>query len=262
MRLEDDFSVNWTNVSVTLVKMISTLNDPHLLGTATGFFFKTYGAKFLVTNRHIVIDEEANHFPDKLVIKVHTSRTEVAGSREIELNLYDDHRHPLWLEVGPKIDVAILEIGELLLGTDVVEFWEQGHLLQKDVLIDEGGEVVVSGYPEGLYDHSHYLPISRNGTVASPFGADFNENHAFLIDAKLHEGTSGSPVYLPISTTQFKNVTNDTVELQKSYFNEILLGVNSGPWLHGPELHDLDLHVVWYADLLTEILNKSKPSLD
>ena len=50
-------------------------------------------------------------------------------------------------------------------------------------------------YPLGqYYDDVFNLQVVRNGTVASAYPMRFRGQPYFLIDARLHEGTSGSPV--------------------------------------------------------------------
>jgi hypothetical protein len=64
------------------------------------------------------------------------------------------------------------------------------------VEVDAIEEVLFVGYPSGYYDRRNHLPIIRRGTTAtSPFG-DFNGEPAFLIDAPVLPGSSGSPVFI------------------------------------------------------------------
>jgi hypothetical protein len=41
------------------------------LGCATGFFFKSEDSSYLITNRHVIIDEEDSFFPNKIRIIIH-----------------------------------------------------------------------------------------------------------------------------------------------------------------------------------------------
>ncbi|MGL5827350.1 MAG: hypothetical protein ACRCYU_21445 [Nocardioides sp.] len=65
-----------------------------------------------------------------------------------------------------------------------------------DALIDVG----FIGYPAGLFDTSNFLPIARSGTTATPPYVDYCGEPAFLIDASVFGGSSGSPVYRPGNT--------------------------------------------------------------
>ena len=50
------------------------------LTSASGFFFERDGRLFLVTSRHVMRDEGAQHFPDHIEIEVHTDPENIAAS--------------------------------------------------------------------------------------------------------------------------------------------------------------------------------------
>jgi len=52
------------------------------------------------------------------------------------------------------------------------------------------------GYPNGLWDELHNLPIIRKGITATHPGLRLNGKPEFLIDAACFPGSSGSPVFL------------------------------------------------------------------
>lgn len=60
--------------------------------------------------------------------------------------------------------------------------------------VDEPIEFV--GYPNALYDTVHLTPIWRRGSTATPIELDWRGLPAFLIDASVFPGSSGSPVFL------------------------------------------------------------------
>ncbi|MBF4994410.1 trypsin-like peptidase domain-containing protein [Arthrobacter gandavensis] len=62
--------------------------------------------------------------------------------------------------------------------------------------LDAIEQVTVIGYPNGLFDQSSMLPIARRGQTATPIFNDYNNLPAFLIDASVFPGSSGSPVVL------------------------------------------------------------------
>jgi hypothetical protein len=74
----------------------------------------------------------------------------------------------------------------------------------------------------------------------------------FLVDARLHTGRSGSPVFTK-PRTQFGSGTGSIIIGSKPAI--FLLGVYSGPvekWLE-MDIKDMDLCAVWYAELLESI---------
>lgn len=55
-------------------------------------------------------------------------------------------------------------------------------------------EIIMIGYPTGLWDQKHNLPIFRRGITASHPAIDFNGLPDFVIDMACFPGSSGSPV--------------------------------------------------------------------
>lgn len=57
-------------------------------------------------------------------------------------------------------------------------------------------EIVMIGYPNGLWDSKNNLPIARRGTTATPPYINFEGRPEFMIDCACFPGSSGSPVFL------------------------------------------------------------------
>jgi hypothetical protein len=85
-------------------------------------------------------------------------------------------------------------------------------------VVDEGScakkDVFVMGYPLGVYDDIHNLPVLRNGLIASAYPVSYRNEDHFLVDSYLEEGASGSPVM-----TKFKSTwrTKDSAEPPKGF---------------------------------------------
>ena len=62
--------------------------------------------------------------------------------------------------------------------------------------IDAVEDIVFVGYPNDIYDRRNLLPVVRRGITATPVSIDFEGKPAFLIDASIFPGSSGSPVFL------------------------------------------------------------------
>jgi hypothetical protein len=56
-------------------------------------------------------------------------------------------------------------------------------------------DVCFVGYPDGRYDQKNHLPILRRGAIATIPQTDFNDIKQIVIDAHVHRGSSGSPVF-------------------------------------------------------------------
>lgn len=57
-------------------------------------------------------------------------------------------------------------------------------------------ELVMVGYPIGLWDKKNNFPIFRKGFTASHPAIDFNEDGIGLVDMACFPGSSGSPIYI------------------------------------------------------------------
>lgn len=62
--------------------------------------------------------------------------------------------------------------------------------------LDSIEEVLFVGYPNALFDPQNFTPIARRGTTATPIRLDYRGEPAFLVDAAVFPGSSGSPVCL------------------------------------------------------------------
>jgi len=91
---------------------ISTFLGRQSLTAATGFFFERGPRLFLVTSRHVVIDEAVDHLPDRIEITVHTDTVNLTRTVTLSILLYRDGKAD-WRQgrdSGGEIDVAVLEI--------------------------------------------------------------------------------------------------------------------------------------------------------
>jgi hypothetical protein len=163
---------------------------------------------FLVTARHVV--EGAN---DGSVFFLRAEPTE-EGEVTYEFNRRTGFRDLWFFHPRPDIDVAI---APLMLGTPMIdELTERatqikGFRISRDEsLLPETEEalwpilpdldyiedVLFLGYPVGLYDHVHGLPLLRRAVTATPIFVDYEGRPEFLVDGAVWEGSSGSPVVI------------------------------------------------------------------
>jgi len=49
------------------------------LTNASGFFFARGGRLYLVTSRHVMIDEPSKHFPDRIQVELHVDPDNIAA---------------------------------------------------------------------------------------------------------------------------------------------------------------------------------------
>jgi hypothetical protein len=180
------------------VTRVSTFDGPRLLTAATGFFFQRDGRLFLVTGRHVLLDEPSGHRPDRIEIVVHADAVDLTRTKTVSAWLYTDGRSA-WRQAedsGGAIDVAALELDPDLAEGLALHAFTDAHLQGQLEDIPVGAALLVVGFPLGFIDTLHKLPVARHAVVASAFGVRFQGQGYFLTDARMHRGASGAPVVL------------------------------------------------------------------
>ncbi len=242
--------------SVTVIQTKSTglASQPCSLASATGFFYQKANSRYLITNRHVVVNEDNCFYPDSLALLVHLNTGNINQNRRIDVPLYNTNRQPLWLEhpvQGRNVDVVAINIDNYLQPNDLITFLSATNIMPANVILNLGDPVLVMGYPMNFYDTVHNLPITKSGTIASPYGVPFLNKPHFLIDANLQPGTSGSPVILPSST--FRRFAGSQTGVGIGVHPAHLIGINSGEYFVNSVT--LGLHITWYASLIEEIIS-------
>lgn len=163
---------------------VATYEQERGLTNASGFFFERDGRLFLVTSRHVVIDEPSN----------------LADSTGFSIPLYRGGKS-VWrqgLDAAGEIDVAAIELErDALPDSTGYRAFTLGHLSGPQVQVEVGSSLLVVGFPLGFHDTLHHMPVVRQAVIASSFGRRFRGEGYFLTDARTHRGTSGAPVEPP-----------------------------------------------------------------
>jgi S1-C subfamily serine protease len=226
---------------------VFTFEQHRQMTNASGFFFERGDRLFLVTSRHVVIDEPSQHFPDRIEIELHTDPSNMAKSTGFSILLYRDGKS-VWcdgLDTAGEIDVAVIEIDRAALpGGTVYRAFTPDHLLDPHEQVEIGTALLVVGFPLGFHDTLHHMPVARHAVIASSFGLRFQGKGYFLTDARTHRGTSGASVVMRVSEPDPK----------LGDLPWILLGVHSSRLDVGTRDLELDealgLNCAWYADIL------------
>jgi S1-C subfamily serine protease len=176
---------------------IRTYNGAHLSTGASGFFFRRDERLFLVTNRHVFIDEPSGHLPDRIEIELHTDARDLTQYATFSIPLYGNGL-ALWRQAadtaGP-VDVAVIEIqASRLPGRTVLQAFDASHLAPQGEDVAIGDNLMVIGFPLGFHDTVHHLAVARSASIASAYGVRFQQQGYFLTDARTHRGSSGAPV--------------------------------------------------------------------
>jgi hypothetical protein len=240
------------SVLLTTARII-TFHGLRSLTNASGFFFEREERLFLVTSRHVLIDEPSKHFPDRLEIELHIDPDNLATSTGFSIPLYRDEKS-IWrqgLDSAGGIDVSVIEIERAALpATTIFRAFTPEHLLRPGAPVEIGTPLLVVGFPLGFHDALHHMPVVRHAVVASAFGLRFQGEGYFLTDARTHRGTSGAPVVM--RAPDAGSVLGDLPWM--------LLGVHSARMDLGTRDAVLDealgLNCAWYADILLTLTER------
>ncbi len=229
------------------VTRIATVSEGREKTNATGFFFERDGRLFLVTARHVVRDESADHRPDSLLIDLHSNPGNVAQVTRFSIPLYSNGK-AVWregLDSAGDVDVAVVELDRSALpATLLSKPFTPAHLVQQLDAIEAGTPIVIVGFPLGFQDMLHHLPVARQGIISTSFGLRFQGMGYFLTDARTHRGASGSPVVARTAASQSG----------REDLPWMLLGIHTSRMdVTNRDIEEdsrLNLNTAWYADII------------
>ncbi|MGU5674966.1 trypsin-like peptidase domain-containing protein [Aeromonas hydrophila] len=153
----------------------------------------------IVTNKHVVHGAMKGVF--NLTLKNEDGSPKLGYHEEIIIDKF----HLCWFpHPNPHVDLAIIPIGAILNKAENEGKNFYYIPLGKTLIADEDllkklpsmEEIVMIGYPNGIWDAKHNLPIIRRGITATHPRLPLNGKSEFLIDAACFPGSSGSPVFL------------------------------------------------------------------
>jgi hypothetical protein len=173
-------------------------------GTGTGFFFafarreQTF-VPAIVTNKHVLEGATRGVF--------HIHLRDASGLPSIQQSdpfIMDNFRAGWIFHPDPAVDLCVMPIGGLL------ELAEQNGRGLGFVPLDMSlvptdqefaeltplEEVLMIGYPNGIWDSRNNMPILRRGVTATHPAIEYEGRREFMIDAACFPGSSGSPVML------------------------------------------------------------------
>jgi len=235
---------------------LSTFSAKKGLTNASGFFFRRDERLFLVSSRHVFVDNASGHLPDRLEVELHLDADNVTKTIGLSILLYKDGR-AVWRQGRDKdseIDVAVLEIERSALPEGVeLRAFSPKHLASASDEMPLGQSLLIPGFPLGFHDAVHHLPVVRHAILASPWGLRFQSRAYFLTDARTHRGSSGAPVALRCANEHFQD---DELPWK-------LLGIHSSRMdmgdRHPTQDESLGLNISWYSDILLTLTDLAGP---
>jgi len=200
MKYREDPISQLTN-SVVRLECISAKRETSY---GSGFFFRFLEnddgwVPAIVTNRHVTKGAVSGVF--------HITRRASNGTPDFgnyEKIVTNSLQKLIIYHPDPTVDLAVILLGPILSqwAHDPNRFFfvtlNRDNLANTDLLdsLTPMESVVMPGYPNGLWDEKHNMPIIRRGITATHAAVDLNGKPEFLIDAACFPGSSGSPVFL------------------------------------------------------------------
>lgn len=177
-------------------------------GSGTGFFFdfcstETGNVPVLVSNKHVIEGAKTGQIHITLRKSADNAQSEPDLGNHVAVPI--DNFESLWVKhPDPDVDLAVFPIAPVLhwlknAGKDVFyRSLDMGMVANPAYMqqLSAVEDIIMIGYPNGLWDAKHNLPIVRRGGTATPPYVDFDGKPVFMIDCACFPGSSGSPVLL------------------------------------------------------------------
>lgn len=153
----------------------------------------------IVTNKHVVKGASKGKF--YLSVKNENGKADLGKHFPVIF----DNFETMWIgHPDPNIDLTIFPLAPIFQQSE-----KQGKklhyvMLGKNLVANSEllntlptmEEIIMIGYPNGIWDEKHNLPIIRKGITATHPKLPYNGKPEFMIDAACFPGSSGSPVFL------------------------------------------------------------------
>jgi trypsin-like peptidase len=192
-------------LSITEQLAYSTVRIETDAGTGTGFFYRFaaqdsgWHIPAIVTNKHVIEGASKGRF---LI-----SRAQPDGMPDLrrhETYAFGDFSKVWTPHPSNDIDLCAMPLAPILSRAENAQvslFYRtiDATLIPTPSELEELNpveDITMVGYPNGLWDEVHNMPIFRRGITATHPKLGWNGKPEFLIDAACFPGSSGSPVFL------------------------------------------------------------------
>ena len=174
------------------------------ISTGTGWFFSfKFGdgkqVPIIITNHHVIEGSSKGIFQ---LTRANPDGTPQIGKFE---NIVIDNFEKNWFHHPKKeVDLCFMPIAPLFheANKQGISFFyrhiDENLLPSEQLLSDLTAleEILMIGYPVGLWDSVNNMPIFRKGITATHPNLNYEGREEFLIDAACYPGSSGLPVFL------------------------------------------------------------------
>lgn len=185
--------------TITEQMLFTTIRLQTAQGSGTGFLFhfnlgENKQVPLIITNKHVV----NNNANEAVQFSLHLRENDHPGGKyNVEFQtiwyFHKDHdlcfcfANPLFAEIKKMTekDIFYIPITEEII-------WNNSKLEELSAIED----VVMVGYPNGLWDIENNLPLFRKGITASHPAVDFNNAGIGVVDMACFPGSSGSPIFI------------------------------------------------------------------
>lgn len=175
-------------------------------GAGTGFFFNysldsNKTLPLIITNRHVVEGAVKGRFQLHESQSLEDKKYPSGNYFTIELDSFEE----MWIgHPDSTVDLCVmpfqpLRIAASQLGKEIYNIALDESLVFNDEQLLEltaVEEILMVGYPIGIWDSTNNLPLLRRGSTATHPALKFCGKSVFMIDAACFPGSSGSPVLL------------------------------------------------------------------
>lgn len=176
------------------------------IGYGTGFLYQFQSSNntdvpVIVTNRHVFEN----------VKKIDLYFNPAGKDNKIDFNgikigvcIIEAQKNCWYAHPNSDIDLAILPVAKI-----VAQLHSEGKIPymlyftrstfpkeEEWITLTALEQVVVVGYPAGIWDSTNNLPVLRRGVTATHPKIDFHGRPEFLVDVAVYPGSSGSPIFL------------------------------------------------------------------
>ncbi|MBL0514998.1 S1 family peptidase [Aeromonas media] len=174
------------------------------ISTGTGFYMNFLQTEdsyvpVIVTNKHVVADSLVGKF--HVTMATNDRMPALGNHHQFRIDNFEQYciKHP-----DPNIDLAAFPIGPLVTkaqqnGEELFYIPLRTELIPSDedrASYSSMEDVVMIGYPNGIWDARNNLPVIRKGITATHPNVSWNGKSEFLTDIASFPGSSGSPVFL------------------------------------------------------------------